>query len=269
MLEKTYFEDLFGMETGYVMDFSNAKFAAYIADAASIDIYDERYAQYGDSKAKRLRAFWDIGNDQVVGKVLSELLRYWNYRNPEPSEEDSELASECRKAAQRLLSYEKEAGIPEEEFLRRDLSEVSFDSINVDASLIPILESRFAEAQKCLENGAPLSAIFMCGSILEGLLLGIASANPKEFNTCTCSPKDSSGKVKRFHRWSLAQFIDVACQLDYLTLDVQKFSHALRDFRNYIHPYEQMRSSFAPDEHTAEICVQVLRAAVASLSGER
>jgi len=39
-------------------------------------------------------------------------------------------------------------------------------------------------------------------------------------------------------------------------LDVKRFSHALRDFRNYIHPYEQWRNAFNPDEHTALICYQ-------------
>ena len=44
--------------------------------------------------------------------------------------------------------------------------------------------------------------------------------------------------------------------------DVKKFSHALRDFRNYIHPYQQMSIGFQPDEHTARICFQVLKAAL-------
>ena len=75
--------------------------------------------------------------------------------------------------------------------------------------------------------------------------------------------------MKRFPDWKLAELIDVACELGYLRLDVKKFSHTLRDFRNYIHPYEQMSSGFSPDKHTAEICLQVLRAAIASLSGAR
>lgn len=109
----------------------------------------------------------------------------------------------------------------------------------------------------------------MCGSILEGLLLGMALANPKKFNQAKSAPKDKNGKVKPFQEWSLAQLIDVSCQLNYLKVDVKKFSHALRDFRNYIHPFQQMSSQFSPDEHTAQICMQVLRAAISGLSGER
>ena len=52
-------------------------------------------------------------------------------------------------------------------------------------------------------------------------------------------------------------------------LDIKKFSHGLRDFRNYIHSYQQMISGFNPDEHTVKLCFQVLKAALASLAGER
>ena len=73
----------------------------------------------------------------------------------------------------------------------------------------------------------------------------------------------------RFHEWSLAQLIDVACEVGMLKPDIKKFSHGLRDFRNYIHPYEQVVSGFAPDEHTAKVCLQVLKATLASLAAER
>ena len=52
----------------------------------------------------------------------------------------------------------------------------------------------------------------------------------------------------------------MAHDIGLLKPDVQKFSHGLRDFRNYIHPYQQMASGFKPDEHTAKVCFQVLKA---------
>ena len=99
--------------------------------------------------------------------------------------------------------------------------------------------------------------------------LGAAQKEPARFNRAAASPKANDGKVKHFPDWSLAQFIDVACEIDLLKPDVKKFSHGLRDFRNYIHPYEQMVSRFTPDEHTAKLCFQVLKAALASVAGER
>ena len=75
--------------------------------------------------------------------------------------------------------------------------------------------------------------------------------------------------MKPFQDWSLSEFINVANDIGLFKPDVQKFGHGLRDFRNYIHPYEQMNSGFKPDEHTAKVCFQVLKAALASVAGER
>ena len=50
-------------------------------------------------------------------------------------------------------------------------------------------------------------------------------------------------------------------------MELRKFSHALRDFRNYIHPREQARSGFNPDIHTADICFRVLKLAIIRLTG--
>lgn len=97
---------------------------------------------------------------------------------------------------------------------------------------------------------------------MEGILLGLATKHPKTFNTAKSSPKDGAGKVKPFHEWNLAGFIDVAKDLGLIQHDTHKFSHSLRDFRNYIHPFEQMSSGFSPRVHTAKICLQVLKAAI-------
>jgi hypothetical protein len=75
--------------------------------------------------------------------------------------------------------------------------------------------------------------------------------------------------VKAYQEWKLSEFIDVARDVGLLKPDVQKFSHGLRDFRNYIHPYAQMASEFKPDELTAKVCFQVLKAALADVAGDR
>ena len=156
--------------------------------------------------------------------------------------------------------------IKEEDFLSQEFKDLSIDKIGLDGSVTEVLNYRFAEIKICLERDAPLSAIFLIGSSLEGILLGVALKNIKEFNQATSSPKDKEGKVKQFPMWSLSNFIDVAFELKLLNQDVKKFSHSLRDFRNYIHPYEQMSSNFQPDKHTAKICWQVLRAGIFQLT---
>ena len=137
----------------------------------------------------------------------------------------------------------------------------------IDATVVPIIEARLEEARTTLKVGAYLSVIFLCGSVLEAVLMGAAGNAPALYNGAKASP-GKDGRVRKFSEWSLAQLIDVACEVGHLKPDVKKFSHGLRDFRNYIHPYEQLVSGFSPDQHTAKLCFQVLKAALADLAGE-
>jgi hypothetical protein len=94
-LEKHKFEQLLGMNTGYVLDFSNRSFAEFIRDSTGRDIYDSRYDYASGSKANRLRAFWQKEENGVVGKLMNDML---DYRG-----ESGGLDSACRLIVQRLL----------------------------------------------------------------------------------------------------------------------------------------------------------------------
>jgi hypothetical protein len=154
----------------------------------------------------------------------------------------------------------------EDEFLKREFKDVSVSKAGMEGVVSEILQQRIREIERCFPACAYLSVILLAGSTLEGLLLGIAIKYPKQFNTSKSSPKDPNGKVKQFHEWSLSSFIDVARDLGLIQYDTHKFSHSLRDFRNYIHPFQQMSSGFSPREHTAKICLQVLKAAIYEIS---
>lgn len=76
-LEKGSFESLFGMGSGYVLDFSDRTFQEYIGETTGINIYDEKYNFRSGSKANRLRGLWKVETNYVVGKVMGSLLEYW------------------------------------------------------------------------------------------------------------------------------------------------------------------------------------------------
>ncbi len=270
-VDKRYLEKTLGMEGGYLLDYNDMTFGQFF-NRHRIDIHGVKYQSYGTSKAKKMRAFWEIEPDALVGKVLSEMLDVYEASCKLSNKElNTAILQESRKVVARLLGNQQSTS-PEktdDDFLKREFTIPNIQNIPIEASVIPIIESRLAEARKALGAGAHLSVIFLCGSILEAVLLGAAQKEPARFNQASASPKNNEGKVKHFPDWSLTQFIDVACEIDLLKPDVKKFSHGLRDFRNYIHPYEQMVSSFTPDEHTAKLCFQVLKAALASVAGER
>jgi len=149
----------------------------------------------------------------------------------------------------------------ENEFLKQQFN-INVDLLGLEPNVSEVINLRLIEVENCVNKCAPLASILLIGSIMEGILLGTALMYPKQFNQAPSTPKDKEGKVKTFSEWTLNNFIDVSSEIGLLKQDVKKFSLVVRDFRNYIHPYQQMASRFFPDKHTALICLQVLKAAI-------
>lgn len=118
--EKRQLEELFNMSSGYVLNFSDAAFGNFFVDTVNVDIHSEKYQSSGTSKAKKLREFWNIEPDYLVGKVILALIEYaeppasmtipsWiNTQNAaEPSEAEIKrktLVSQCKEIGNRLLA---------------------------------------------------------------------------------------------------------------------------------------------------------------------
>lgn len=98
-VEKDCFENLFGMESGYVLDFSNRTFQEFIYDILSFDIY-LKYP--GLSKAKILRAIIAEYDDITVGKLLLELMRYMQVKNL-INDECRETFKSCAEIGNKLI----------------------------------------------------------------------------------------------------------------------------------------------------------------------
>lgn len=169
----------------------------------------------------------------------------------------------------KLKEHAVQSDVSETDFLKVEIEEINISQIPVDEVLRPVLEGRMNEMKSCFKAKAFLSVIFMTGSMLEGILLSLANQNPREFNQTSIAPKNKEGKVKAFHEWTLNDLINAAHEIGIIKKDVAKFSHALRNFRNYIHPYQQMSERFYPDENTAKICMQVMKGALLQISQYR
>jgi hypothetical protein len=75
--EMALVDSIFGMYGGYVLDFSNDRFAAFFNRDLKVDIYHDRYAIHGTSKGKHLRAFLEIAPSPDLVRTLTAL---WEYR---------------------------------------------------------------------------------------------------------------------------------------------------------------------------------------------
>jgi hypothetical protein len=110
------------------------------------------------------------------------------------------------------------------------------------------------------------AAIILSGSLLETILLAIARENKKLFTSSNHAPRNRSGKsVKPLENWAIHELINVSEDIGYLSLDTSNFTHTLRNFRNYIHPFTQEKNEFSPRKETAELCFHVINLAINDL----
>ena len=270
--EKRKLELLFRMSGGFVLELTNKEFSSIFKDAFNINIYDDKYADLGTSKANRLRVFWMKESNLMVGKSILELIEIWMEEialgKAKIDDNFKIITEQCRKIASVLVNNEELTTLSEIEenmFLEKEYKRVDTKTLNVDSTMADAIEQRINEIQICLNNNAPLAAIFLIGSTLEGLLINLASKNIINFNQAIASPKKND-KVLKLNEWTLSSLIDVAGELNFINEDVKKHSHSLRDFRNYIHPSEQVKSKFNPNKHTALISWQVLQAAISTIT---
>lgn len=272
--EKKILEKFLGMDSGYVLNYTNRTFSEFFIGNFNINIYDEKYADKGDSKAKRLRTFWEKESNQLVADSIDKMIEWWKsdklINEEEISSNERELAERCKEIASNLRNR-NEINVQKEEieFLNRSFDTINIKSLNLATTMETVVQQRLDEIKKCLNNDIALGAIFLIGSTLEGLLINIAKQHPAEFNKVNSAPKDSNGKPKIFREWTLSSLIDVAYETNFIGLDVKKFSHNLRDFRNYIHPEEQISQNFNPNKHTAMIAYNVLLAALNDIKNKK
>jgi len=268
-IEMQKFEALLAMGGGYVLNFSNQNFDRFIKSVVQLDIYSLKYEKYGPSKAKRLRAFWEQESDSIVGKMLEEFIKYYHAQielgTTEVKKVNDKIAEDCLNITYRLQGKQQKSAAKESDFLTQEIDETPISDLKLPSPAVAIVEQRINEIKKCLKSNSPLAVLFLAGSVLEAVLLNAATRDPSAFNKAKAAPKDKTGKVKPFPDWNLHSLIEVSHELNVLGLDVKKHSHSLRDFRNFIHPFEQMSSGFSPDSHTAEISWKVLKAALHDL----
>jgi hypothetical protein len=104
-MERSQLEKLFDMGGGYVCNFSDSTIAAFFADL-NVDFHNTKYTSNGYSKAKKLREFWRLEPDHLVGQSIEALIKYVEAHPPFDgfNEDKKNLLDQCRAIGQRLLS---------------------------------------------------------------------------------------------------------------------------------------------------------------------
>lgn len=123
-IEKRKLERALGMGSGYVLNFSDRTFAEFFLDSLEIDIYDTKYNYASGSKANRMRAFWRVESNVVVGSALELLFKEWNefkaYDSPE------KVPQECWSIVNRL---KESAPVPDINVVTPNIEDSTFDAL--------------------------------------------------------------------------------------------------------------------------------------------
>lgn len=124
VIEKRKLERVLGMESGYVLNFSNRTFAEFFLDGFGIDIYDSKYDYGSGSKANRMRAFWERESNYLVGKVLGLLFEEWAefrvFGSPETPPE------ECLRIVRRL---QESSPVPDIDAVTPNIKDENFETL--------------------------------------------------------------------------------------------------------------------------------------------
>lgn len=111
-----------------------------------------------------------------------------------------------------------------------------------NAAMAEILIQRLDEVEACRGSGAYLMAVVGTGSFIEGLLHDALWRRDSEFRT-RINP-------------SLAELLQRAKAKGWIDKDAYQFSELVRDYRNFVHPREQLDLAFSPDNDTVLMCWQ-------------
>lgn len=90
-IEKQKLERELGMESGYVLAFSNRTFEEFFREVVGVQIYDSRFDLGSGSKSNRMRAFWQVATDEQLRLLFSGLLEGWDIYSNAPMPDSARI----------------------------------------------------------------------------------------------------------------------------------------------------------------------------------
>ena len=127
-----------------------------------------------------------------------------------------------------------------------------FGFIN-DPALKQYIERDYAEIQRAFIAQCWKSVIILSGGIIEAILTDLLLHNSARAVGTASAPKQ-----RDITRWDLADLIKVAVELDLVSAGVEKLSHSVREYRNLVHPGNELRNKLIFDAEEAKIALEVV-----------
>jgi hypothetical protein len=95
--DKHRLENFLRTANGYVLSFSDRTFQEFVFEHTGKDIHSERYCTAGTSKANKLRSFWKLESDHLVGSLIDKLITF-ECNHDESLDRGCKMPSDCHAA---------------------------------------------------------------------------------------------------------------------------------------------------------------------------
>lgn len=122
-----------------------------------------------------------------------------------------------------------------------------------DARLRTILERDYSEIQRAFIATCWKSVIVLAGGAIEAILTDLLLQHPKGAKAAS-----KASQKPDITAWDLADLINVCVELKLVSTGIERLSHPVREYRNLVHPGNELRNklTFGPEE--AKIALEVL-----------
>jgi hypothetical protein len=122
-----------------------------------------------------------------------------------------------------------------------------------NTDLKKIVERDYQEIQRAYISNCWKSVIILSGGIIEAILTDLLVNNIVKTLAAKSAPKE-----KDVNKWEFSKLIDVSVELKYVSDGMQKLSHPIREYRNLVHPSNEIRNKLIFSAEEAKIAVEIL-----------
>ena len=123
-----------------------------------------------------------------------------------------------------------------------------------DSALRNAIERDYSEIQRALIASCPKSVMILAGGVIEALLLDALRQDATSAKASSAAPKNKKG----LDRWNLSDLINVGIDLGLIKGGAAKLSHSIREYRNLVHPGNEIRNRLDVKREEARIAIEVL-----------
>jgi len=123
-----------------------------------------------------------------------------------------------------------------------------------NGSIRTLLERDYEEVQKAYVATCWKATIILAGGAIEAVLLDLLTQHKSLAPAAVAAPK----KQPDLNDWGLSSLIAVAVELRLISAGVEKLSHSVREYRNLVHPGNELDSGLTVGHEEARIALEVL-----------